>query len=175
MTNLGLQLSSSIISDLESSNGERALDLLNKTNQWSLNGKKLDIFSLSRLMQTANLIVGSASDNSGDHGLVVAAMFDFPTFTISHMAISCRVIGLGLEDAFLAQFRISNTSYLKLDFLATERNNATQAYLPGLHASENSEGELLIELLRVPDHAQISGIEFQKIVSPASDRLSKVG
>ena len=155
LTQLGLYLQVSDVENVSNPDGERALELLNKTNQWNLNGRRLDMFSLSGQIETRRLVVGRAWGKAVDFGIVIVAVLDLSTSTVTSMAVSCRVIGFGLEDAFLAQFNTGDGRRLWFDFQLTEKNRAAQAYLSNLPHTEEGAGRWLVELPQAPDHVQI--------------------
>jgi FkbH-like protein len=98
-----LQLEASIArlestGDLELS---RALELLNKTSQFNTTGERHTIESCHRRFEAGStLYVLQAQDRFTRYGLVGAAWVE--NSCIEQMVVSCRVLGLELEDAFLA-------------------------------------------------------------------------
>ena len=98
-----LELEASILrldstADMEMS---RALELLNKTNQFNTTGERYTLESChARFVAGGALYVLRAQDRFTRYGLVGAAWFK--RGCIEHMVMSCRVLGLQLEDAFVA-------------------------------------------------------------------------
>jgi FkbH-like protein len=79
----------------------RALELLNKTNQFNTTGERHTLESChQRFVAGHTLYVMQAQDRFTQYGLVAAAWLE--NGCIEQMVLSCRVLGLQLEDAFLA-------------------------------------------------------------------------
>jgi FkbH-like protein len=78
----------------------RALELLNKTNQFNTTGQRWSEASLQGFLQKGGrLRILLARDRMIDHGLVSVALLQ--SGALQQMVLSCRVFGLGLEEAFL--------------------------------------------------------------------------
>ena len=93
--------------DLELS---RALELLNKTNQFNTTGERHTLESSHRrFVAGCSLFVLHAQDRFTRYGLVGAAWVKHAC--IEQMVMSCRVLGLQLEDAFLARIARSAAAY----------------------------------------------------------------
>jgi FkbH-like protein len=79
---------------------ERAAELFARTTQFNTTGRRFSESELARHAQAGGLFVGSCQDRFGDYGLVAAAVVE--DGEIVALAMSCRVIGLGVEHRFLA-------------------------------------------------------------------------
>jgi FkbH-like protein len=78
----------------------RAIELINKTNQWNSTGARLDEASLEQFLSAGGLLYGaSANDRYTHYGDVLFALVR--SGEIVQMVMSCRVAGLGMESAFL--------------------------------------------------------------------------
>jgi FkbH-like protein len=79
----------------------RVEELFARTTQFNTTGAKFPVSELAALVQTpgAAVFVMRVSDRFGDHGLVGAAVVK--DGDILGLAISCRVLGLGVEHAFV--------------------------------------------------------------------------
>jgi FkbH-like protein len=79
----------------------RALELLNKTNQFNTCGERYTLEQChQRFLAGYRLYVLLAEDRFTNHGLIGAAWT--VKSCVDHLVMSCRALGLGLEDAFLA-------------------------------------------------------------------------
>jgi len=128
LSSLDMQLSYSYCNK---SNCQRALQLINKTNQFNLNGKKLtEEELLTRLEQNKeSLITFSLKDRFGMHGQVCCILID-QTCHISRFVMSCRVFQRQIEYvALLTLFNIYKTEQLYLNHIKTERNTPMQLFL----------------------------------------------
>lgn len=85
----------------------RLVQLFNKTNQFNLTTKRYQVEDVSRFMGTKDYRVYSlrVADRFGDHGLVGTAVIhrEQDVWYIDSLLMSCRVMGLGIETAFLAR------------------------------------------------------------------------
>jgi hypothetical protein len=81
----------------------RALELFHKTNQFNTTGARYTLEQCHRrFVAGARLYVLQAEDRFTQYGLIGAAWVHQDC--IQHLVMSCRALGLGIEDAFLACF-----------------------------------------------------------------------
>src|SRR5207245_1401346 len=114
----------------------RPLQLVNKTNQFNLTGKRFDAREWADYLGDSRhlCIEGRLADRFGDHSMVLVALLtkDGAHLTIENMVVSCRVLNRGLETAFLDwlvhQFRSDVTS-LSARWRRTGTNEASRSYL----------------------------------------------
>ena len=78
---------------------ERVVELFQRTTQFNTTGRRFSLGELARHAAAGELYVAQASDRFGDYGLVAAAVVH--AGEIIALAMSCRVIGLGVEARFL--------------------------------------------------------------------------
>jgi FkbH-like protein len=80
---------------------DRVEELFQRTTQFNATGAKFSALDLAGLIlrPDAGVFTVQVSDRFGDHGLVGAAVIDAGEITA--LALSCRVLGLGVEHAFL--------------------------------------------------------------------------
>jgi FkbH-like protein len=79
----------------------RALELFNKTNQFNTTGARYTLEQCHRyLLAGRQLYVLQAEDRFTQYGLIAAAWVR--QNCVDHLVMSCRALGLGIEDAFLA-------------------------------------------------------------------------
>lgn len=107
---------------------ERAFELLNRSNQLNLSGIRIDRKNLElEVLDSNNLwICGELEDIYGSHGVILVSKLSFePELSIAELAISCRVAGKYVEEAFF-QWVIdrfsSSTNFLYLNYVKTQRN-----------------------------------------------------
>ena len=80
----------------------RALELLNKTNQFNTTGERHTLEECHRRFAAGHtLYVLHAKDRFTAYGLIGAAWVE--ASCIAQLVMSCRALGLGLEDAFIAR------------------------------------------------------------------------
>ncbi|MCE4556089.1 HAD-IIIC family phosphatase [Pelomonas cellulosilytica] len=101
----------------------RAVELLNKTNQFNLNGLRTSAADLQQLqLSGCRLFSLHARDKFTEHGLVGFALVN-PNGILVQWAISCRVLGLQVERSFLnAVMRRLGLPRLVLHYVSTDKN-----------------------------------------------------
>jgi len=98
---LGLRMSISAVHATTDLHMSRALELFNKTNQFNTTGGRYTLEQCHQRFAAGHpLYVLQAADRFTQYGLVGAAWVLHNC--VDHMVMSCRALGLGLEDAFLA-------------------------------------------------------------------------
>ena len=80
---------------------ERVVELFQRTTQFNTTGRRFALGELARHAAAGELFVAHAKDRFGDYGLVASAVVC--SGEIVAFAMSCRVIGLKVEQTFLEQ------------------------------------------------------------------------
>jgi len=101
---------------------DRVVELFQRTTQFNTTGRKFSVAELQTLLADPAAAVFSlhVSDRFGDHGLVGAAVV--VRGEIVGLAMSCRVLGLGVEHAFMDQIVAALGPALSGRILETARN-----------------------------------------------------
>lgn len=113
---------------------DRALQLINKTNQFNLNGKRWTEDELNAVLADGGrLYSASLADAHGEHGEVVACLIDSEG-CIRAWVMSCRVLQRQVEAVFLHVLagQAGTTETLRFDRVNTERNRPMQDFLTTL-------------------------------------------
>lgn len=117
---------------------QRALQLINKTNQFNLNGRRLTENELVEEIESgAELWTAELTDQFGSHGDVISCLIQ--QNQIRYLVMSCRVLNREAEYAFLNTLH----SELNLDhemclrFQATDRNTPMQKFIQSLALDSN--------------------------------------
>jgi FkbH-like protein len=135
--------------------GGRLLELINKTNQFSLNGERLTEGEWLRFLRDGHVALGIGySDRLGSLGTIgVAAgrVVDEPgvgrVLELTHWVLSCRAFSRRIEDHALRYlFQLSGCDVVRLVFRRTARNQPFVEFLARLGVAA-SDGAL--ELRRV--------------------------
>jgi FkbH-like protein len=99
---LNLRVTLSTIRDPGNLHINRALELFNKTNQFNTTGARYTLEQFHQLLAAGHqLHVISAEDRFTHYGLIGAAWLH--ENCLEHFVLSCRALGLGIEEAFLSQ------------------------------------------------------------------------
>jgi len=112
----------------------RVLELLNKTNQFNLNGKRYTEATLCRHLTDplSFLLTASYADKFGPLGriAVILGRSSGNMLRVDALVMSCRAFSRRIEHACLAElFKKFHVDELELDFVATERNKPLQEFL----------------------------------------------
>jgi len=113
---------------------DRALELINKTNQFNLNGKRFTPQEFAALLAQpdAFLLTVSYGDKFGPLGKIAAltGRQDGTTLKVGAWVMSCRAFSRRIEHAtfqmLLEEFRPQE---IEFDLIATDRNGPLRAYL----------------------------------------------
>lgn len=107
----------------------RAVQLINKTNQFNLNGVRVtDAEVALALQEGARLYGASLEDRHGNHGETLACLVSAGG-EITSFVMSCRVFQRRLEYAFLAWLSSQDNPPSRLRFAPTARNAPIQEFL----------------------------------------------
>jgi FkbH-like protein len=133
---------------------QRAVQLINKTNQWNLNGARISEADFATALgEGARCLVCEVHDRSNEFGIVAVVLVDPVARRVSHMVISCRVIGMGIDDA-IAAFVAQRFGEICWEFAPTGRNKATEAFF-ARHLGAVPSASLLMRGVEVPSHVTL--------------------
>jgi FkbH-like protein len=151
---LNLAVSISRIRDTRDMFMNRAVELFNKTNQFNTTGTRYTLEQChQRLTAGYELRVVHAEDRFTQYGLIGGAWLR--RNCVEHLVLSCRALGLGVEEAFLAQIAGQLTAKgektLLGRLLPTEANLACrQVYARNGFAQSESDATLWSRALTIP-------------------------
>jgi FkbH-like protein len=126
----------------------RTLELINKTNQFNLNGERHTETSWRQYLRATNvfLLTASYEDKFGPLGkiAVMTGRTNDQTFEMDHWVMSCRAFSRRIEHACLLHvFQKLNTSEAVVRFVPTARNGPIQNFFAEILASV-PEGKFLL-------------------------------
>jgi FkbH-like protein len=117
------------IHEKNSKNNNRAVQLINKTNQFNLNGIRRSKDECDELLENgARLITASLSDKNGYHGEILAILIDKKSRVLSFV-MSCRVFQRQAEIIFIYKLFNMKIEEISMDYLATDRNEPFRIFL----------------------------------------------
>ena len=130
------------------SRGDRArgVQLINKTNQFNLNGRRLTDDEIASVLEAGGRLYGaSLVDRTGDHGEILACLVA-PGGIIQSLVMSCRVFQRRVEYAFFAWLAAQRDPPRWLDWAGTPRNAPCQQFLADLTGSPpNGDGLVALD------------------------------
>jgi FkbH-like protein len=106
----------------------RPLQLINKTNQFNLNGIRLSENKLYNILKNnGSLYSGLYKDKTGDYGEIIVILIDNKNKVLS-FAMSCRVLQKDVEIAFLSQLLIKKKNIKNFLYKRTTGNILFQEF-----------------------------------------------
>lgn len=147
--------------DRSNTNWDRAFQLVNKTNQFNINGLRIDEREFEKKISSGYLALSaSLSDRSGAHGEVIAALIS-PDGVVDSLVMSCRVFQRRMEYAFIEKL----TDYLDrapvFRHLKTERNVPAQQFFANDFFCTAKDGLFELDVKRFLDTHKSLGVIFQ--------------
>ncbi len=144
----------------------RITQLVNKTNQFNLTTIRRTQDEIEKLSASPDAVVlgMNISDKYGDYGLVGAAILkkNGATADIDTLLMSCRVLGRGAEETFIAQLAAAAVSLgctaLRGKYVPTAKNEMVKDLYPHLKFAGDGDGWLLktADAPKIPAHIDAS-------------------
>jgi FkbH-like protein len=127
----------------------RALELINKTNQFNLNGMRLGeaAFATALASPGAFLLSASYEDKFGSLGKIAAVLgrIEGRTVMVDCWVMSCRAFSRRIEHHCLSfLFEEFDASQIVVSFAPTERNRPLQEFLESILGADVQEGAITI-------------------------------
>ncbi|NUM33470.1 MAG: HAD-IIIC family phosphatase [Candidatus Brocadiae bacterium] len=149
----------------------RAVELLNKTNQFILNYRRYNPSQINRISMDSNfcIITISMSDSLSDSGIiavVIAAVKNGRLF-IDEIAISCRALGRKLESFMIlnackiAQKKLNTDNLVYFPYQKGDRNKPCLEWLGELTLQSIQEEKGCIEF-KLPEKIDNPGVEWNE-------------
>lgn len=143
---LNLNVSCSIVRDAGDWQMNRTLELFNKTNQFNTTGERYSLEKCHENFRAGHrLFVVHAEDRFTQYGLVGAAWIN--DNCLHHVVMSCRALGLGIEDAMLAaiasQFDRAGMPMLLGRLQPTDANAACREFYSRNGFAQTAENPLI--------------------------------
>lgn len=155
------------IHDRTHGNRLRAVQLINKTNQFNLNGIRLSDEQVANILESGGrLFTASLSDQHGAHGEVLTCLISH-SGDIRSLVMSCRVFQRRVEYAFI-MWLLSTSLYsaLVMDYKETERNEPFHKFLSEPVFNMTAEGKAVIN---VSDFLEVHSSDFELFNCIASE------
>lgn len=145
LQSLGMRLT---VTDRSRGDRARAVQLLNKTNQFNMNGKRFTDEEVGAILDDGGrLITASLKDRTGGHGEIAMLLVD-KAGVVQAFVMSCRVFGRKVEHALLSWILENVTPTLTLDYRKTERNTPFQNFIAELPNANGSDSPFVVDTPR---------------------------
>jgi FkbH-like protein len=117
------------IHDRSKGDRTRAVQLINKTNQFNLNGRRIADEEVERILASGGrLFSASLRDRHGEHGEILSYLVTGDG-VVESFVMSCRVFQRRVEHAFLCWLIEAGLAPSALRFAETARNEPIQQFL----------------------------------------------
>ena len=135
------------------SSDKRPLELINKTNQFNLNGLRIGETEWRRRLEDDDTVVAVVSyqDKFGPLGKIAVLLGsrEGAVVKVSHWVMSCRAFSRRLEHHTLdGLFQYSNAEEVEFAYQATERNQPLQQFLQSLGICADPAGRCRVSRVR---------------------------
>jgi FkbH-like protein len=128
------------IRDRSNGDRERVVQLINKTNQFNLNGHRVSDEEVGAVLAAGGRLYGATlEDRHGSHGETLACLVNREG-TITSFVMSCRVFQRRMEHAFLAWLAGQPNPPSRLQFAPTARNTPFQQFLEDAAFTRGQDG-----------------------------------
>jgi FkbH-like protein len=136
------------IRDRSGGDWTRAVQLINKTTQFSLNGRKVTSEEVARSVALGGRIyTATLEDRNGSHGEILACLVS-PDGIVTSWGMSCRVFERRVEYAFCVWLSGQPTPPRQFEFDATARNAPCRQFLTTSAVGWNGEGPVMFDAAR---------------------------
>ncbi|MEQ1693768.1 MAG: hypothetical protein ABMA00_20940, partial [Gemmatimonas sp.] len=128
------------IHDRSAGDRTRAVQLINKTNQFNLNGRRVTDDEVAAILDGGGrLYTCTLSDRTGTHGEILACLIDHAG-VVRSLVMSCRVFQRRVEYAFFAWLGDRPGAPNRLEFVSTPRNEPIHQFLEDASFASSSDG-----------------------------------
>ena len=150
LANLRMELT---IFDRSAVDRERAVQLINKTNQFNLNGRRITDDEVAAILAVGgHLYTAKLDDRTGSHGETLVCLIDENRHILAFV-LSCRVFQRQVEYAFFCWLVRRHGNEFQLAYAATDRNTPICEFLKNTAFTLNTENCLLDGARFLADHA----------------------
>jgi FkbH-like protein len=123
----------------------RAVQLINKTNQFNLNGRRVSDEEVGATLAAGGRLIGATlADRTGNHGEILSCLVASDG-TIISFVMSCRVFQRRVEYAFLAWLAAQPRPPTGLEWAGTPRNAPVQQFLREVTGPLNGAGVVRLD------------------------------
>ncbi len=128
------------IHDRSTGDRARAVQLINKTNQFNLNGRRVSDEEVGAILASGGrLYTASLEDRHGQHGEILSCLLSAEG-VVESLVMSCRVFQRRVEYAFLVWLAQQGGGDLRFAFAPTDRNGPLRTFLEDAAFSPGEAG-----------------------------------
>ncbi|HEY8506876.1 MAG TPA: hypothetical protein VIL32_00885, partial [Steroidobacteraceae bacterium] len=131
-----------IIHDRSGSDRTRAVQLINKTNQFNLNGRRVTDDEVAAILAGGGrLLTATLEDRTGSHGEILSMLISAEGVVVSFV-LSCRVFQRRVESAFCVWLAQNPGTPTAFAFAPTPRNEPFQLFAADPAFTKQADGTL---------------------------------
>jgi FkbH-like protein len=124
----GLEMSL-VIADRSEGDRTRTVQLINKTNQFNINGRRVTDEEIGAILAAGGRLYScTLSDRTGSHGEILSCLIDAKG-VIRSLVMSCRVFQRRVEHAFFVWLSAQDNPPRALEYEQTSRNEPVAQFL----------------------------------------------
>jgi FkbH-like protein len=126
----------------------RAVQLINKTNQFNLNGRRVTEEEVAAMLANGGrLFTATLNDRTGSHGEILSCLIDAGG-VVRSLVMSCRVFQRRAEHAFFAWLGGRDDAPTAVEFAGTPRNEPIRQFLEDEAFGPAKDGEVQVDSKR---------------------------
>ena len=157
------------IHDRSQGDRARAVQLINKTNQFNLNGRRVTDEDVGDVLaRGGRLYTCTLSDRTGSHGEILSCLIDAEG-TVQSLVMSCRVFQRRVEHAFLVWLSNRDDPPRTLAFEETPRNEPMRQFLEDRAFGPIGTGAIAVNVEQFA-RAHTGVLELFALTQPTPDR-----
>lgn len=148
-----------VIHDRSSGERGRAVQLINKTSQFNINGQRVTEDEVARILDGGGrLVTATLDDRNGTHGEILAILLDSDRVAHSFV-MSCRVFNRRVETAFMRWLASNDAAPRSFRLVETARNLPARTFLAGGAFAPSADGGIGFDADRfLRDSADVEGL-----------------
>ena len=171
LSNLGMSLA---IHDRSRGDRTRAVQLINKTNQFNLNGRRVSDDDVSTMLAAGgSLYSATLNDRTGSHGEILGCLIDAGG-NVRSLVMSCRVFQRRVEYAFFSWLSEQENAPTALEFASTPRNEPMRRFLEDPAFGRHADGLIPVDLAEFR-RAHVEDLALFAVVPPSRSRAGNTG
>ena len=148
-----------VVHDRSAGHRDRAIQLINKTNQFSVNGRRVATEEVETMLAAGGrLLTATLNDKTGTHGEILAILIDSDD-VVKSLVMSCRVFQRRAEFAFLRWLASGARPPRAFEVAETPRNEPARQFLQDPAFRVAGSGLVEFDAKRfLEDHADVGSL-----------------
>jgi len=148
-----------VVHDRSTGDRGRAVQLINKTNQFSINGRRIAEEEVAQILAAGGrLLTATLNDKNGTHGEILAILID-ANDVVKAFVMSCRVFQRRAEFAFIGWLAGGARTPRVFEVEETSRNEPARQFLADPAFRHSGHGRVEFDSARfLKDHSDIGSL-----------------